>query len=120
MAALDDAERAIPRWSAQRPECPAPQPVNTIRLPTRQLVSVVVTIGGMQLMASMDGPVAVFALPKIQNDLGLSDPARRCVITAYAVTFACLILLGGWLCSTGLRQHPLVVWVAVFTFASAI
>src|ERR1700722_735552 len=120
MAALDDAERAIPRWSAQRPECPAPQPVNTIRLPTRQLVSVVVTIGGMQLMASMDGPVAVFALPKIQNDLGLSDAARSWVITAYALSFGGLILLGGRLGDTVGRKRTLVVGVAVFTFASAI
>ena len=30
-----------------------------------------VAIGGIQLMAAMDGPVAVFALPKIQNELGL-------------------------------------------------
>jgi EmrB/QacA subfamily drug resistance transporter len=120
MAALDDAERAIPRWSTPRAECPAPQPVNATRLPTRQLVSVVVTIGGMQLMASMDGPVAVFALPKIQNDLGLSDAARSWVITAYALTFGGLILLGGRLGDTVGRKRTLIVGVAVFTFASAI
>src|ERR1700722_4773188 len=118
MAALDDAERAIPRWSAQRPECPAPQPGNTIRLRTRQLVSVVVTIGGMQLMASMDGPVVIFALPKIQNDLGLSDAARSWVITGYALTFGGLILLGGRLGDTIGRKRTLIVGVAVFTFAS--
>ncbi len=45
-------------------------------------------------MAAMDGPVAIFALPKIQNELGLSDAARSWVITAYALTFGGLILLG--------------------------
>ncbi len=42
------------------------------------------TISGLsQLMAAMDGPVVIFALPKIQNELGLSDAARSWVITAY-------------------------------------
>src|SRR5271155_1726942 len=81
-------------------------PVEPTRLPSRRFVSVLIAIGGIQLMASMDGPVAVFALPKIQNELGLSDAGRSWVITAYALTFGGLILLGGRL------------GVALFTFAS--
>jgi EmrB/QacA subfamily drug resistance transporter len=102
MAALGDPERA-----------PA-------RLPARQFVSVVVAIGGMQLMAAMDGPVAVFALPKIQNELGLSDAARSWVITAYSLTFGGLILVGGRLGDTIGRKRTLVIGVALFTFASMI
>ena len=90
------------------------------RLPSRQFVSVVITIGGMQLMAAMDGPVAIFALPKIQNELGLSDAARSWVITAYALTFGGLILLGGRLGDTIGRKRTLIVGVALFTFASTI
>jgi len=71
-------------------------------------------------MAAMDGPVAVFALPKIQNELGLSDAARSWVITAYALTFGGLILLGGRLGDTIGRKRTLIVGVALFTFASAI
>ena len=80
----------------------------------------VIAIGGMQLMAAMDGPVAIFALPKIQNELGLSDAARSWVITAYALTFGGLILLGGRLGDTFGRKRTLIVGVALFTFASAI
>jgi hypothetical protein len=41
--------------------------------PPRWFIAAVIAIGGMQLMAAMDGPVAIFALPRIQNELGLSD-----------------------------------------------
>ena len=71
-------------------------------------------------MASMDGPVAVFALPKIQNELGLSDAGRSWVITAYALTFGGLILLGGRLGDTIGRKRTLIAGVALFTFASTI
>ena len=56
------------------------------RLPTRRFVAVVSTLGGIQLLAMMDGTVAIFALPKIQNELGLSDATRSWVITAYVLT----------------------------------
>jgi EmrB/QacA subfamily drug resistance transporter len=121
MAAVDDAERALP----------TPMPVGSTtlngasrhlptRLPSRQFVTVVMTISGMQLMAAMDGPVAVFALPKIQNELGLSDAGRSWVITAYALTYSGLILLGGRLGDTFGRKRILIVGVALFTFASII
>jgi EmrB/QacA subfamily drug resistance transporter len=110
MAALNDAERAYAN----------PPPVEPPQMPSRQFVTVVIMIGGMQLMAAMDGPVAVFALPKIQNELGLSDSARSWVITAYALTFGGLILLGGRLGDTFGRKRTLVVGVALFTFASII
>ncbi|MBV8295093.1 MAG: MFS transporter, partial [Mycobacterium sp.] len=89
------------------------------RLLSRPFIAVVSTLGGMQLMAAMDGPVAVFALPKIQNELGLSDAARSWVITAYVLTFGGLILLGGRLGDTIGRKRTFIVGVALFTFASA-
>jgi EmrB/QacA subfamily drug resistance transporter len=131
MAALDDAERALPDWPTQLTECATPTPVRSTtlhrtrrrfptRLPSRQFVSVLTAIGGIQLMAQMDGPVAVFALPKIQNELGLSDAGRSWVITAYALTYGGLILLGGRLGDTIGRKRTLIVGVALFTFASII
>ena len=88
-------------------------------LPSRQFIAPVVAIGGIQLMAAMDGPVVVFALPKIQNELGLSDAGRSWVITAYALTFGGLILLGGRLGDTIGRKRTFIVGVALFTVASA-
>src|SRR5947209_8365522 len=127
MAALDDAERVLPDWTAERAECsdpmagePTTQHDSSKHVLTRQLVGVAVAIGGMQLMAAMDGPVAVFALPKIQNELGLSDAGRSWVITAYALTFGGLILLGGRLGDTFGRKRTLIAGVTLFTFASTI
>jgi len=117
MAALDDVERALA----------TPMPVEPTTLnqprswaPSRRFVAVVVAIGGMQLMAAMDGPVAVLALPKIQNELGLSDAARSWVITAYMLTFAGLILLGGRLGDTIGRKRAFIIGVALFTTASLV
>ncbi|HTZ14480.1 MAG TPA: MFS transporter [Mycobacterium sp.] len=115
MAALDDAERALPQLTA-----PTTLQDGGMHFPTRQFVTVLSAIGGMQLMAAMDGPVAVFALPRIQNELGLSDAGRSWVITAYGLTFGGLILLGGRLGDTIGRKRTLVIGVAMFTFASAI
>lgn len=120
MAALDDAERALPQLTTRRAECAPPTPVEPTQLPARQFVTVVTAIGGMQLMAAMDGPVAVFALPKIQNELGLSDAARSWVITAYALTFGGLILVGGRLGDTIGRKRTLIIGVALFILASTI
>jgi EmrB/QacA subfamily drug resistance transporter len=130
MAAFDDAERALPLWTTQRAEQATPMPVEPTtlhhtrryfptRLQSRGFIAVVSTIGGMQLMAAMDGPVAVFALPKIQNELGLSDAARSWVVTAYVLTFGGLILLGGRVGDTIGRKRTFIVGVALFTFASA-
>jgi EmrB/QacA subfamily drug resistance transporter len=92
------------------------------RLPSwllsRRFIAVVVAIGGMQLMAAMDGPVAILALPRIQNELGLSDAARSWVITAYMLTFGGLILLGGRLGDTIGRKRTFIIGAALFTIAS--
>jgi EmrB/QacA subfamily drug resistance transporter len=88
-------------------------------LPSRWFIAAVVAIGGMQLMATMDGMIALVALPKIQNELGLSDAGRSWVITAYVLTFGGLILLGGRLGDAIGRKRAFIVGVALFTTVSA-
>ena len=88
-------------------------------LRSRRFVAVILAIGGTQLMASMDGPVVVLALPTIQNELGLSDGLRSWVITAYVLTFGGLMLVGGRLGDTIGRKRTFIVGVALFTIASA-
>src|SRR6516165_3419088 len=130
MAVLNDGEGALPNWTTERAERATPIPVEPTALhhtrryvPTwlrsRGFVAAVIAIGGVQLMTSMDGPVAVFALPKIQNELGLSDAGRSWVITAYVLTFGGLIVLGGRLGDTFGRKRTFVVGARRFTIASA-
>jgi EmrB/QacA subfamily drug resistance transporter len=130
MAALNDAERTALDWTTEHPERVTPTPVEPTAphrtrryfptwLSSRGFVAVVTAIGGMQLMAAIDGPVAVFALPKIQNQLGLSDAGRSWVIVAYLLTFGGLMLLGGRLGDTIGRKRTFIIGVALFTIASA-
>ena len=89
-------------------------------LPSRRFIAAVIAIGGMQLLATMDSTVAIVALPKIQNDLGLSDAGRSWVITSYVLTFGGLMLLGGRLGDTIGRKRTFIVGVALFTISSVL
>src|ERR1700726_171984 len=89
-------------------------------LPSRRFIAAVVAIGGMQLLATMDSTVAIVALPKIQNELNLSDAGRSWVITAYVLTFGGLMLLGGRLGDTIGRKRTFIVGVSLFTIPSAL
>lgn len=89
-------------------------------LPSRRFIAAVIAICGMQLMGTMDGTIAVVALPKIQNELNLSDAGRSWVITAYVLTYGGLMLLGGRLGDTIGRKRTFIVGVTLFTIASAL
>nr|WP_240749056.1 MFS transporter [Mycobacterium paragordonae] len=89
-------------------------------LPSWRFIAAVVAIGGMQLMATMDGTIAIVALPNIQNQLNLTDAGRSWVITAYVLTFGGLMLLGGRLGDTIGRKRAFIVGIALFTIASAL
>ena len=89
-------------------------------LPSWRFIAAVIAIGGMQLLATMDSTVAIVALPKIQEDLGLSDAGRSWVITAYVLTFGGLMLLGGRLGDTIGRKRTFISGVALFTIASVL
>ncbi|MGA8254214.1 MAG: MFS transporter [Mycobacterium sp.] len=134
MTALNDTEPAGQNWSSARPDRPAPErtsrPAETASertsryypawLPSRRFIAAVIAIGGMQLLATMDSTVAIVALPKIQNELSLSDAGRSWVITAYVLTFGGLMLLGGRLGDTIGRKRTFIVGVALFTISSVL
>ncbi|PQM47168.1 putative MFS-type transporter EfpA [Mycobacterium talmoniae] len=131
MTALNDAERSAPVWATDQPEQDVPARAGRSLvdqfskyypawLPSPRFIAAVVAIGGMQLMATMDGTIAIVALPKIQNELDLSDAGRSWVITAYVLTFGGLMLLGGRLGDTIGRKRTFIVGVAGFTIASAL
>lgn len=87
MPALNDAERAVAgRKSEDSGEGALPMPITPTQitrsswyptwLPSRRFLAAVIAIGGMQLLATMDSTVAIVALPKIQDELNLSDAGR--------------------------------------------
>src|SRR5271165_3010523 len=118
MTALNDAERAAVRRDGALPT--TERRYYPTWLPSRRFIAAVIAIGGMQLLATMDSTVAIVALPKIQNELSLSDAGRSWVITAYVLTFGGLMLLGGRLGDTIGRKRTFIVGVALFTISSVL
>ena len=50
---------------------------------------------GAFFMVILDAAIVIVALPSIEADLGFSEQGLQWVISAYALTFAGLLLLGG-------------------------
>jgi len=84
----------------------------------RWLVLGVIAIA--QLMVVLDVSIVNVALPSAQDDLGFSDEARQWVITAYALAFGSLLLLGGKISDLVGRKRTLIAGLLGFAGASAI
>ena len=80
----------------------------------------ILAITGMQLMSTLDGTIAIVALPRMQADLDLSDASKSWVITGYALTFGGLLLLGGRIGDAVGRKRAFLSGVGVFTIASLV
>lgn len=84
----------------------------------RWLVLCIVAI--TQLTIVLDATIVNIALPQAQEDLGISDSSRAWVITAYALAFGALLLLGGRIADYWGRKRSFLVGMAGFAIASAI
>jgi EmrB/QacA subfamily drug resistance transporter len=77
-------------------------------------------IGVAQLMVVLDVTIVNIALPSAQSDLGFADDTRQWVVTAYALAFGSLLLLGGRLGDLFVRKLALIVGLLGFAGASAL
>src|SRR5215218_8158290 len=73
-----------------------------------------------QLLVVLDVTIVNIALPSAQKDLGFSDDARQWVITAYALAFGSLLLLGGRIADLFGRKWTFVAGLLGFAGASAL
>jgi EmrB/QacA subfamily drug resistance transporter len=73
-----------------------------------------------QLMVVLDVTIVNIALPSAQADLGFDDESRQWVITAYALAFGSLLLLGGKISDLIGRKWTFIVGLGGFAGASAI
>jgi EmrB/QacA subfamily drug resistance transporter len=73
-----------------------------------------------QLMVVLDTTVVNIALPSAQRSLGFSDGARQWVVTAYALAFGSLLLLGGRLADLFGRKRMFLIGLVGFAVASAV
>ena len=84
----------------------------------RWLVLVVVAIA--QLMVVLDSTIVNIALPSAQHALGLPNSDRQWVVTAYALAFGSLLLVGGRLGDMFSRKWVFITGLAGFALASAL
>ena len=77
-------------------------------------------IGIAQLMVVLDATIVNIALPSAQRDLGFSDDSRQWIVTAYALAFGSLLLLGGRLGDFFGRKRTFVAGAIGFAAASAL
>jgi EmrB/QacA subfamily drug resistance transporter len=73
---------------------------------------------GAFLMVLLDSTIVIVALPSIQADLAFSEQGLQWVLSAYAITVAGLLLLGGRAADLLGRRRVFMVGIAFFTAAS--
>ena len=69
-------------------------------------------------MIMLDNTVVNVALPSIERDLHVSIASLEWIVTAYALTFAALMITGGKLADLYGRRRIFIVGIVVFTLSS--
>ncbi len=77
-------------------------------------------IGISQLMVILDATIVNIALPQAQAALAISDANRQWMVTAYALPFGALLLLGGRIADYVGRKKILIIALSGFALASAV
>ncbi|MFG2793271.1 MFS transporter [Streptomyces sp. NPDC048419] len=81
---------------------------------------ILAVIAVAQLMVVLDATIVNIALPSAQADLGFSDGNRQWIVTAYALAFASLLLLGGRIADLFGRKTAFLIGVVGFAGVSAL
>ena len=81
---------------------------------------ILAVIGIAQLLVVLDVTIVNIALPSAQQDLGFSDSERQWIITAYALSFGSLLLLGGRIADLFGRKWTFIIGLLGFAGASAL
>jgi len=111
------ANRTRPAGTPGPARGPARAPDVTGADPRRWLILAVVALA--QLMVVLDATIVNIALPSAQQALHFSDIERQWVVTAYALAFGSLLLLGGRLTDLIGRKATFIAGLIGFAGASA-
>jgi EmrB/QacA subfamily drug resistance transporter len=88
------------------------------RVPHEWMILAVVSLA--QLMVVLDATIVTIALPSAQADLGFTNGSRQWIVTAYALAFGSLLLVGGRFADLFGRRTALIGGLAGFGVASAL
>jgi MFS family permease len=94
-------------------------PTQAVRDPSSRW-AVLALVGVAQLMVVLDATIVTVALPSAQRALHFSDDSRQWVVTAYALAFGSLLLVGGKVGDLFGRKWALIVGLVGFSAASAV
>jgi EmrB/QacA subfamily drug resistance transporter len=81
---------------------------------------ILAVLGIAQLMVVLDATVVNIALPSAQKALHFSNDNRQWIVTAYALSFGSLLLLGGRISDLFGRKWTFIVGLLGFAGASAV
>lgn len=81
---------------------------------------ILAVLGIAQLMVVLDATIVNIALPSAQADIGFSNDSRQWIITAYALAFGSLLLLGGRIGDLIGRKQIFIIGLLGFAGASAL
>jgi EmrB/QacA subfamily drug resistance transporter len=82
--------------------------------------AVLALLGTAQLMVVLDSTIVNIALPSAQRALGFSTSDREWIVTAYALAFGSLLLLGGKLGDMFGRKWTFIIGLIGFATVSAV
>ena len=85
--------------------------------PTRRLL-ITISVLLAVMMTTLDGTIAVIALPRIQSSLAASQEQITWVLTSYLIGSAIAMPVSGWLADKYGRRRVMAASVAIFTLAS--
>jgi EmrB/QacA subfamily drug resistance transporter len=91
---------------------------STRRAPNRWAVLALLSVA--QLMVVLDATIVTIAIPSAQKALHFSNENRQWIVTAYALAFGSLLLLGGKLGDLFGRKWTLIGGLVGFSIASSI
>ena len=80
--------------------------------------AVLALVGVAQLMVVLDSTIVNIALPSAQSDLGFSTENRQWIVTAYALAFGSLLLVGGKIGDLFGRKWTFIAGLIGFSAAS--
>src|SRR4051795_1295540 len=87
-------------------------------LDTRKRWFVLAIVVAAQFMVVLDVAIVNVALPSIKTDLNFSQESLQWVITAYAIMFGGVLLLGGRMADLLGRRRLFLAGVGLFTASS--
>ncbi|AZI56860.1 DHA2 family efflux MFS transporter permease subunit [Nakamurella antarctica] len=79
-----------------------------------------IVIGVAQLMVVLDATITNIAMPRAAAELGIAQADLQWIITAYALPFGSLLLLGGRIADYVGRKKVMIIALSGFALASAL